>query len=355
MAIDTDGFLAYLNSRDTENDFSMYLNSLADDENYQKVTRNQNTIIVNEQVYIQFSERLNNKHFDFSNITFNKGVTFQGNFEGLQFIFDNTHFKQLNIFNCKIDSISFNGETHNTGEFNISNCEIKTAAIDSNIQGNISFMKCKFDDFNMLNAEKYIDCAAKFTFNFCEVKGIANFMNFKFRDKVSFKMSIFRDGAYFNNSHFYDSADFHECEFEKTACFYGVTFHNKAIPNFSQAIFKGNLNFVNVKCNFEFKDLRNTIENDDKALSSKVANDFRDSFRLIKNALVKDNNLLEAQEYHKMELYCKELELQNTLKQEKPKNKLKDQEKQQYQLQSLVRRSFVACISLHKRSSHKLG
>lgn len=314
MAIDTNGFLAYLNSGNTENnknDFSMFLNSLADDENYQKITRNQNTIIVNERVYIQFNERLENKYFNLSNITFNKEVTFKGNFEGLQFVFDNTHFKQLNIFDCKIDSIVFNGETHNTGEFNISNCEIKTTIVDSNIQGNISFMKCKFDDFNMLNADKNIDCAAKFIFNFCEVKGIANFMNFKFRDKVSFKMSNFRDNIYFNNSHFYDFADFHECEFEKTACFYGVTFDNP--PNFSQAIFKENLNFVNVKCDFEFENLKERIkqekEQDSKKTLDKFANDFRDSFRLIKNALIKDNNLLDASNFHKYELYCKEIEL----------------------------------------------
>ena len=151
-----------------------------------------------------------------------------------------------------------------------------------------------------------------------------NFKNCIFKKRVDFSNAKFCNDVYFNNSHFYDFADFHECEFEKTACFYGATFHNKAILNFSQAIFKENLNFVNVKCNFEFKDLKDTIENDDKTLSSKVANDFRDSFRLIKNALVKDNNLLEAQEYHKMELYCKELELQNTLKQKKPKNKLEE-------------------------------
>ncbi|WP_300856042.1 pentapeptide repeat-containing protein [uncultured Helicobacter sp.] len=300
-----------MNSGNTENDFSVFLNSLADDENYQKITRNQNTIIVNERVYIQFNERLENKYFNLSNITFNKEVTFKGNFEGLQFVFDNTHFKQLNIFDCKIDSIVFNGETHNRGEFNISNCEIKTTIVDSNIQGNISFMKCKFDDFNMLNADKNIDCAAKFIFNFCEVKGIANFMNFKFRDKVSFKMSNFRDNIYFNNSHFYDFADFHECEFEKTACFYGATFDNP--PNFSQAIFKENLNFVNVKCDFEFENLKERIkqekEQDSKKTLDKFANDFRDSFRLIKNALIKDNNLLDASNFHKYELYCKEIEL----------------------------------------------
>ena len=319
MAIDTNGFLAYLNSGNTENDFSVFLNSLADDENYQKITRNQNTIIVDERVYIQFSERLENKHFNLSNITFNAEVTFQGNFEGLQFVFDNTHFKQLNIFDCKIDSIVFDGENYSTGEFNISNCEIKTTIVDSNIQGNIKFMKCKFDDFNMLNAEKNIDCAAKFIFNFCEVKGIANFMNFKFRDKVSFKMSKFRDNIYFNNSQFYDSADFHECEFEKTACFYGATFEKS--PNFSQAIFKGSLNIVNTNLNFDFENLNERIKQEcqnfnankgqeNKKTLDKFANDFRDSFRLIKNALIKDNNLLDASNFHKYELYCKEIELE---------------------------------------------
>ncbi|WP_254422503.1 hypothetical protein [Helicobacter bilis] len=67
---------------------------------------------------------------------------------------------------------------------------------------------------------------------------------------------------------------------------------------------------MNVKCNFEFKDLKALIENDDKTFSSKVANDFRDSFRIIKNALVKDNNLLDASNFHKYELYCKEIELE---------------------------------------------
>lgn len=152
----------------------------------------------------------------------------------------------------------------------------------------------------------------------------AFFENCNFFDKVYFKNnefkqsffknSTFKDNVYFNNSHFYDSADFHECEFEKTACFYGVTFHNKAIPNFSQAIFKGNLNFVNVKCNFEFEKLDERIkqekEQDSKKTLDKFANDFRDSFRIIKNALIKDNNLLDASNFHKYELYCKEIELE---------------------------------------------
>ncbi|EOI4672912.1 pentapeptide repeat-containing protein, partial [Campylobacter jejuni] len=43
----------------------------------------------------------------------------------------------------------------------------------------------------------------------------------------------------------------------------------------------------------------------------KFANDFRDSFRNFKSTLIKDNNLLDASNFHKYELYCKELELKN--------------------------------------------
>ncbi|BDB65308.1 hypothetical protein T36_1784 [Helicobacter cinaedi] len=194
---------------------------------------------------------------------------------------------------------------------------------NSTFEKEVHFGK-EIDDRNTEKSNMFGSCSFETAiFENCNFFDSVYFKNNEFKQSF-FKNSTFKDNVYFNNSHFYDFADFHECEFEKTACFYGATFHNKAIPNFSQAIFKENLNFVNVKCDFEFKDLKDTIENDDKTLSSKVANDFRDSFRLIKNALVKDNNLLEAQEYHKIELYCKELELQNTLKQEKPKNKLEE-------------------------------
>ncbi|WP_300742520.1 pentapeptide repeat-containing protein [Helicobacter typhlonius] len=135
--------------------------------------------------------------------------------------------------------------------------------------------------------------------------------NCTFNKNVYFSNAKFCNNVYFNNSHFKGYADFHECEFEKTACFYGATFDNP--PNFSQAIFKENLNFVNVKCDFEFENLKERIkqekEQDSKKTLDKFANDFRDSFRLIKNALIKDNNLLDASNFHKYELYCKEIEL----------------------------------------------
>ncbi|ECR3050382.1 hypothetical protein F1O50_06910, partial [Campylobacter coli] len=116
----------------------------------------------------------------------------------------------------------------------------------------------------------------------------------------------FNNNVYFNNSHFKNYVDFHACKFEKTASFYGVRFDKT--PNFSQAVFQDSINLVNIKAKFDFQNLNTVIENRDKP-KNETANDFRDSFRTFKNALIKDNNLLDASNFHKYELYCKEIEL----------------------------------------------
>ncbi|EDP4054421.1 hypothetical protein FV948_08535, partial [Campylobacter jejuni] len=92
---------------------------------------------------------------------------------------------------------------------------------------------------------------------------------------------------------------------------------------FFQNTIKGSLNAVNANLNFDFENLENKIneqykeinknkkEQDKKSLD-KFANDFRDSFRTFKNALIKDNNALDASNFHKYELYCKEIELKES-------------------------------------------
>ncbi|HEC1790153.1 TPA: pentapeptide repeat-containing protein, partial [Campylobacter lari] len=130
--------------------------------------------------------------------------------------------------------------------------------------------------------------------------------NCYFHNKVYFS-GVFKENAFFNNSHFKDYVDFCACEFEKIACFYGVSFEK--IPNFSQVVFKDNTNLVNVKANFDFRNLNIAIKNINK-LKDEAANDFRDYFRIFKNILIKDNNLLDASKFHKYELYCKEIELE---------------------------------------------
>ncbi|ECP8976496.1 pentapeptide repeat-containing protein [Campylobacter jejuni] len=167
----------------------------------------------------------------------------------------------------------------------------------------LSFLNCNFKKEVYLNFQ---ECLDSFQMDNCV-----------FEDRVTIK-GKFNDNVYFNNSIFKNYADFHECEFEKTANFYGVRF-NKT-PNFSQAIFRGNLNAVNANLNFTFDDLQERIKQEyedfnknieNKKSLDKFANDFRDSFRTFKNALIKDNNLLDASNFHKYELYCKEIELKN--------------------------------------------
>lgn len=145
--------------------------------------------------------------------------------------------------------------------------------------------------------------------------------------KLNFSNAHFEDNAYFNNSEFYSYADFHECEFEKIACFYGVKLHK--IPNFSACYFKEQkaANLINVDIDkLDFKSVEKYIEDNyqdetcenkqeiteeqrDNNCKLKCAKHLKDSFRVIKDVLITQNNTLEAQEWHKLELYAKEREL----------------------------------------------
>ncbi|EMS0035618.1 pentapeptide repeat-containing protein [Campylobacter jejuni] len=154
-----------------------------------------------------------------------------------------------------------------------------------------------------------------------------------FENKVDFHNSKITNNIYFNNAHFKDYVDFHECEFEKTASFYGVRFEK--VPNFSACYFKEpkavNLTNVNID-KLDFKSLEQYIEDNYKDESYKnetkgiqdekeifkiqnehqlrYAKNLKDSFRVIKDVLITQNNKLEVQEWHKLELYAKEKELE---------------------------------------------
>ncbi|EIJ4294039.1 pentapeptide repeat-containing protein, partial [Campylobacter coli] len=176
-------------------------------------------------------------------------------------------------------------------------------------------------------------------------------------NKSIFNSCIFKDNIYFNNSHFKDYADFCACEFEKTACFYGVEF-DKA-PNFSACYFKEQkaVNLINVnidqldfrsaedyiKDNYQDGNYKNAIKNNEKIQKDekelyrienehklRCAKNLKDSFRVIKDVLINQNNTLEAQEWHKLELYAKEKELEIQLSKNKNDNLKKESKNQVY-------------------------
>ncbi|EMG5526006.1 pentapeptide repeat-containing protein, partial [Campylobacter jejuni] len=171
--------------------------------------------------------------------------------------------------------------------------------------------------------------------------------------KLNFSNAHFEDNAYFNNSEFYSYADFHECEFDDIACFYGVKFYKA--PNFSACYFKEPkaVNLINVDIDkLDFKSVEKYIEdnykdesykNETKGIQDekeifKIQNEYRlryaknlkDSFRVIKDVLITQNNTLEAQEWHKLELYAKEKELEIQLSKNKNDNLKKESKNQVY-------------------------
>ncbi|EAI8398740.1 hypothetical protein BGL24_05860 [Campylobacter jejuni] len=216
--------------------------------------------------------------------------------------------------NARLQSIQINGAVIKNFSFKLFNeyklsffnckflCEINEAPGFFEIENPVYIYGCTFE-------ENVISYNIKFKSNvviaYC-----------RFNKNFYFKANTFCNSSSFERN-FYNYASFKKSHFEKNVTFYNSTFKGL---DFSQAIFNENLNIVNTKLNFTFSNLeekieqeyeefnKNKKEEDQKSLD-KFANDFRDSFRTFKSALIKDNNALDASNFHKYELYCKEIEL----------------------------------------------
>ncbi|EDP2729909.1 pentapeptide repeat-containing protein, partial [Campylobacter jejuni] len=172
---------------------------------------------------------------------------------------------------------------------------------------------------------------------------------------------------------FKDYVDFHECEFEKIACFYGVKFYKT--PNFSACYFKEPkaVNLINVDIdkldfksvekyiedNYQDESYKNAIKNNEKIQKDekelyrienehklRYAKNLKDSFRVIKDVLINQNNTLEAQEWHKLELYAKEKELEIQLSKNKNDNLKKESKNQVYNPKDYEKFNYSKIIPL---------
>ncbi|EFS5902128.1 pentapeptide repeat-containing protein [Campylobacter coli] len=216
-------------------------------------------------------------------------------------------------------------------EITIKSLEFKMCCFESsfiirnNFDGYISIQDSIFEkDFGIFWVKKEV-----YKINVCKniFKDVSIFenkiLNFNFEENsiqnISICNNLFTKEAYFNANSFNYECIFFKNSFENLS-FYEANFEKSFI--FFQNIIKGNLNAINANLNFTFDNLEEKIEQEyqefnknkkkeDKKSLDKFANDFRDSFRIFKNALIKDNNLLDASNFHKYELYCKEIELKN--------------------------------------------
>ncbi len=240
--------------------------------------------------------------------------------------FDKANFKDKSRF-CRTATLA---ETTFENKADFSNVVFNNKADFTNavFKADADFSSATFTDEARFFNTDFKDVA---TFENTEFKAKADFKTDKsltFGKDVDFNNTTFHDNAYFNNRVFEDFADFHEADFKKVACFYSVTF--KKPVNFSSIIFNGALNFVNAKTDFTYKELKELIETQikrDKSIDNiKRTNDFRDGFRLMKYNLNNKGNALDASLFHRLELYCKELELEFTLENTKDKNSENDKE-----------------------------
>lgn len=245
-------------------------------------------------------------------------------------------FKNIEFNNCKIEMFDSNTSNANIKEKLVfTKCEFYSKSYNINFAStnfkNIVFKECTFkSNINIKNAkfQNFIfikcDVFGDFIANDCTFKN-AKFKNNKFNGFANFKNTIFKDNAYFNNSEFKQFADFHECKFKKIASFYGIRFHKT--PNFSSVTFLEKPILINMKfdshsfsgikqdCDDEIKRrLENNKEATETEIYQKVYSDFRNSFSILKHMLNQNENLIDASNHHKAELYCKEMGLDYEIK-----------------------------------------
>ncbi|MBZ7967608.1 pentapeptide repeat-containing protein [Campylobacter taeniopygiae] len=300
---------------------------------------------------IHFSSVKFKKTSDFSNTEF---LATQKKDEQGRILFEDIESEDIvNFSSARFESgVIFRNSVFN--EINFSGAKFLTSSLYDNVENNC-FSKVIFKSGVGFSGAIF---ESNVFFDKCKYEGKIYMLNVELKYRLVFDESLFLENAYFDNSIFYNYTIFYACEFEKMASFYGVTF--KKAPNFSQVIFKGNLNAVNAKLNFNFDDFKTQIneeyeefnkneEQDEKSLD-KFANDFRDSFRVFKNALIKDNNSLDASNFHKYELYCKEIELKqswNKLKNVKTDEDIKQNNSNYFQLVDFLLLRFYRKLCDH--------
>ncbi|EDO8686167.1 hypothetical protein GSH23_06955 [Campylobacter jejuni] len=251
-----------------------------------------------------------------------------------------------------------------------SNCEFKSKIslhkIDNSHKiafcNGIDFANCIFEDD--ANFKRFVSGTPLPDNKYYNNERDTIFENCIFNKRVDFHNSKFVNSVYFTNSHFKDYVDFHACEFNKIACFYGVTF-DKA-PNFSACYFKEPkaVNLINVDIDkLDFKSVEKYIEDNyqDETCENKqeiteeqrnnncklkCAKHLKDSFRVIKDVLITQNNTLEAQEWHKLELYAKEKELEIQLSKNKNDNLKKESKNQVYNPKDYEKFNYSKIIPL---------
>ena len=302
--------------------------------------------------------KLHFKNFNFDNIE----VSFQDSEEEIgSIIFENYTFSKLPTIDLKNRNLGIFIFNKITFEENLdfSQYEFLTKEVSFSFQECIFKNKINFQDIKNIKKDinfSYSKFNSEANFSALEFDGDVDFSHCEFEKEVIFNNSFFRKNVDFSNSFFYQRAYFPWVRFEKIARFYNAYF--KDIANFYFSIFKYVPNFS--MCAFEKANLVNLIGVDLSLIDIEIIRDYikeisdkdkqkndnnifkayhyyliqhsqgtKDSFRAIKSVLIAQNNLLESQKWHQLELYAQEVELRyrvNTINMNEELNKNSNEE-----------------------------
>lgn len=221
-----------------------------------------------------------------------QSITFSySHFEGETFILGN-QFEQL-----KIESSTFYENIY--------------FGLDYSINPDEGFGYSKFNQSFNLKYTTFVKKAyfERCDFQFCVIES-CKFQDDTFFDHSSFDeirifKTIFEQRTSFYHATFYQPPLFVNCVFDKYLTMTGL----KLGLNHTEFIEKMRNNAINL-CDTHNNQRAGTISKpNDRYEPDDFLKDYRDGFCTIKNALIKNNNLLDASYYHRTELYCKELEL----------------------------------------------
>ncbi|MGX2971663.1 hypothetical protein [Helicobacter sp. T3_23-1059] len=150
---------------------------------------------------------------------------------------------------------------------------------------------------------KYCNLSKDISLSHCIFNNNINIFNCSFQQQIDFSGSVFQKDFVCVSVNFCNRTSFHNATFKYIPIFASSCFVNPQMIDFIG---------LTVKNVVEFMD----INKENKS----IVKETRDSYRAIKNVLILQNNLLDASNYHRIELYFKEIELNS----QKPKIFSKD-------------------------------
>ena len=257
-----------------------------------------------------------NGKYDFEQCVFNFDVKFKSLIREFNEIavFKKARFKKK----CSFENIIFNKQANFNGcifesESNFKNTIFKEDLTISGFESFVSFKSAKFES----------DTFWGYTFNeidlsFCTFKKSLDLSERQFQGKLHLNDSVFKGDVYFKNSTFENKINAWETEFQKDLIFRWANFKKKI--NLTESKIKNGLcDFYGVnfeengyfyKTDFKEIDLKNSvIEKGIFFLGAKIKKSKRETNRIIKNQFLKQNNKIEALNFHHKEMksYLNEL------------------------------------------------